>query len=82
MRIFGFGILIVYSSVALALDFDERILNTFYLDGEKVTYTLTIHPNRTFEWASPDGSKVSSTYRVTDSHGCLPFIKMPIVYIQ
>lgn len=58
--------LCLLSIPAFAVDLDERLFDTFYLEGEKATYVLTLRPDKTFEMVAPDGSKISSTYRATE----------------
>jgi len=49
-----------------AVELDERLFDTFYLEGDKATYTLTLRADKSFELVAPDGSKITSTYRATE----------------
>ncbi|MCW8133215.1 MAG: hypothetical protein KIS92_22915, partial [Planctomycetota bacterium] len=44
---------------------EGRLVNTFYLDGEKQTYVLTIREDRTFELLDPKGRKDSGRINAT-----------------
>jgi hypothetical protein len=54
-----------------AADGDKtELFNTFYLDGERVTYVLIIRPGtpRTFELHGPDNAHVAGAVRVSGEH--------------
>lgn len=44
----------------------RRLFNTFYLNGQKVTWILTLRKNRTYELTGPDGRKHSGNYKASD----------------
>lgn len=46
-------------------ELDERLNNTFYLDGERQTYVLTIRDDKSFEVLGPDGRKSSGKINAT-----------------
>lgn len=48
-----------------AADLDGRLYDTFYLDGEKQTYVLTIRADGSFEVMGPDGRKGSGRINAT-----------------
>ena len=48
---------------ALSVDDDKaRLFNTFFLEGEHVTWYLVMRQDRTFELIAPDGRKMTSTF--------------------
>ncbi len=48
---------------------DKAILfNTFYLDGEKPTYVLTIRTDKTFDLYGPDNEHISGNVRASGEH--------------
>ncbi|MBI3829082.1 MAG: hypothetical protein HY291_06180 [Planctomycetes bacterium] len=52
---------------ARAKDEDKaRLFNTFYLEGEAVTWYLLMRPDRTFDLIGPDGRKVSGQFVASD----------------
>jgi len=54
---------------APATDEDKaRLFNTFYLDGDRVTYVLTMRRDRTFDLYGPDGSHTAGTVRADDDY--------------
>jgi len=58
--------LCLLSIPTFAVDLDERLFDTFYLDGERATYVLTLRQDKSFELVAPDGGKITSTYRATE----------------
>jgi hypothetical protein len=66
----------VFPVVALALsliaaahgeDKDKRrLFNTFFLNGERVTYMLTLNADRTYELYGPDGQRATGKYVPSD----------------
>lgn len=59
----------VLHRAAPAADEDKaRLFNTFYLDGDRVTYVLTMRKDRTFDLYGPDGSHAAGTIRCTDEY--------------
>src|SRR5688572_3613539 len=51
-------------------DDKAELYNTFYLDGERTTYVLTIKPGtpRSFDLYGPDNNHVAGTLRVSGEH--------------
>lgn len=58
--------LCLLSIPVFAVDLDERLFDTFYLEGDKATYVLTLRADKSFEMVAPDGGKITSTYRATE----------------
>ena len=46
----------------------ERLFGSFYMEGERITYVLTLNENRTFELHGPDNSSVLGTLRASKEH--------------
>ncbi|HEY3320345.1 MAG TPA: hypothetical protein VGP72_07760 [Planctomycetota bacterium] len=44
----------------------EKLYHTFYLDGEQITFVLTMRSDRSFDLYGPGGAHVSGTVRATD----------------
>jgi hypothetical protein len=51
----------------------RRLFNTFFLDGDRVTYVLTLREDRTFELFAPDGQSVRGTFIASDKAIAFPF---------
>ncbi|MCY3022944.1 MAG: hypothetical protein NTW87_28540 [Planctomycetota bacterium] len=49
-------------------DNKAKLFKTFYLDGDAVTYVLTMRADRTFDLYGPNGQHVSGTIRADDEH--------------
>lgn len=51
----------------------RRLFNTFFLEGDRVTYVLTLREDRTFELFTPDGQVVRGNYSASDKAIAFPF---------
>lgn len=51
----------------------RRLFNTFFLDGDRVTFVVTLRADRSYEIFTPDGQVVRGNYVASDKAIAFPF---------